>query len=692
MGWSEQQAGAADPQQAKQLSRAVTPKREVNPWPHLGVVWLLMTALYAATTSHSVGLEDDGLFILASHYAGIAHPPGYPLFTLIAHLFTTLPFATIAFKAHLASAVLGAAACSALWWCVWILLPGRIPAYAAALVYGLSVTFWSQSIVAEVYSLNALFFFLVLGICLSIEPNGKKQARLLGVLALIFGLSLTNHWPLMVLASPAFLIILWPSRGMVLRHLPLMIPFFLIGLLPYAWMILRSWSNPPISFYGPINSFADFWFIFSRKGYEGVDSSATAGLYDKLQFTNYFLLQTVKQFTPAGFVLAIIGFVRQGQIWGPRISAALITAFFCSSLLLVGLLGFDYDPVHVAAFRVYPLIAYGVMAVWAGLGVHAVASYVTTRTQQRRLGFVTSASLLAVLVAATFLVGLRNNYRGDFHYPSDFAFSVLESLPPNAVLFANDDIGFGTISYWHLLYEVRPDLSIYQIDGLALSNRLFDPLTATHEDKVVALRRFVTGTERPVFMLGSALPATGYDDFGLYAKLHKDLNAEARAVFDDELFDRYQILMAANHVSDEWLDVHRDYLSHKFGWVLAASSTGGEAQLIERLARYSALTENNLNGLLGVALGIISDTTTLHSAVLLDILQKSERLLDSTVSDRDLGLYLFASGAYFLAVNDYPMAEQMLVNSVETWPDPSNGAMDALLKLREALGSASAAE
>ena len=49
---------------------------------HAALVAGALFALYAFTAPHTVGLEDDGLFILSSYFLGIAHPPGYPLFTL----------------------------------------------------------------------------------------------------------------------------------------------------------------------------------------------------------------------------------------------------------------------------------------------------------------------------------------------------------------------------------------------------------------------------------------------------------------------------------------------------------------------------------------------------------------------------------------------------------------------------------
>ena len=87
--------------------------------------------LYLFTIPRTVVLEDDGLFLMVAKHLRIAHPPGYPLFTGIAHIFMQLPFGTDAFRGHLASAFLGALACGVLFGCarllgasVWAALTG----------------------------------------------------------------------------------------------------------------------------------------------------------------------------------------------------------------------------------------------------------------------------------------------------------------------------------------------------------------------------------------------------------------------------------------------------------------------------------------------------------------------------------------------------------------------------------------
>src|SRR3989440_10488903 len=179
-------------------------------WLQAAAVALALFALYAATAPRTVALEDDGLFILSSYFLAIEHPPGYPLFTWIGHLFTYLPVGSVAYRVHLASAMFGALTCAAAWLCARSLIEGRLPAYLAAFGLGVSPVFWSQAIIAEVYTLNTFFFAVLVFMGL------QGSARLLPWMAFIFGLSLSNHYPLMLLVAPAFLILLWPQRHALL--------------------------------------------------------------------------------------------------------------------------------------------------------------------------------------------------------------------------------------------------------------------------------------------------------------------------------------------------------------------------------------------------------------------------------------------------------------------------------------------
>src|SRR5256886_14687343 len=82
-----------------------------------GVVWIG----YYLTMAPELTLEDSGELATGSFYAGVPHPPGYPVWTIFTHLFTALiPYSNIAWRVGLASAVAGALACR-----VIALIPSR---------------------------------------------------------------------------------------------------------------------------------------------------------------------------------------------------------------------------------------------------------------------------------------------------------------------------------------------------------------------------------------------------------------------------------------------------------------------------------------------------------------------------------------------------------------------------------------
>ncbi len=210
-------------------------------------------ALYVCTLPRTVASEDDSLFLLAGVHLGVGHPPGHPLYTLIVHLFTRLPFGDPAFLGHLSSAMLGALACGGVYACARLLHASPVPALTAAWLFGVSEQFWSQAIIAEVYTLNALLFFATYALVLYGARDPRRGWPLVAAAA-AWGGGLANHWPLLVLATPGLLVALLPVRWDVLaRLLRLLGVALLTAAIPYAWMVWLSQQAPLISFYGSID-------------------------------------------------------------------------------------------------------------------------------------------------------------------------------------------------------------------------------------------------------------------------------------------------------------------------------------------------------------------------------------------------------------------------------------------------------
>src|SRR6266540_3786430 len=80
-------------------------------WLTFGVTALLVFIGYYLTLAPDLTLEDSGELATGSFYAGVPHPPGYPVWTMFTWLFTVLPISNIAYRVALSSAVAGAISC-----------------------------------------------------------------------------------------------------------------------------------------------------------------------------------------------------------------------------------------------------------------------------------------------------------------------------------------------------------------------------------------------------------------------------------------------------------------------------------------------------------------------------------------------------------------------------------------------------
>jgi hypothetical protein len=116
-------------------------------------------ALYTRTLAPSVAtLFDDSLeFPLVAHRLAIAHPTGYPLYTLLAKVFSLLSSRTVAGAVNYFSAVAAALTVALVYLVTRHWTRRRLPALLGAVFLAVSPVFWSQSVLAEVYTLNSAF-------------------------------------------------------------------------------------------------------------------------------------------------------------------------------------------------------------------------------------------------------------------------------------------------------------------------------------------------------------------------------------------------------------------------------------------------------------------------------------------------------------------------------------------------------
>src|SRR5215217_3853769 len=178
---------------------------------------------------------------------GIGHPTGYPTYLMLIHLFTYLPFGDHAYRVNLASAVYAALAVLVVYLAGLRLGRRAVAAAAGALAFGLSGAFWSQAVIAEVYTFEALLVALV--ILFALLWRDRRDDRYLLLTALLVGLSLTHHLT-SVLLVPAVLAFMFLTNRRVFSRTVLMLKslgLLLLGLLPLFYLPIRALMHAPLN-------------------------------------------------------------------------------------------------------------------------------------------------------------------------------------------------------------------------------------------------------------------------------------------------------------------------------------------------------------------------------------------------------------------------------------------------------------
>ncbi len=195
----------------------------MEPPPYLmaALVALGALVLYVITLAPTTQFWDTSEYIAAAYALGIPHPPGNPLFTIMAHTWGLVPLAAgYAMRINLLAATTSAiaAGCWFLigerWMRAWVPAkwPRRLAALAGATVAATAFTVWNQSVVNEkVYTLSLLSIALVLWLIVrwDDQPPGEAHDHYLLMIVYLLALTATNHM-MGVLVGPAVVLLLFP--------------------------------------------------------------------------------------------------------------------------------------------------------------------------------------------------------------------------------------------------------------------------------------------------------------------------------------------------------------------------------------------------------------------------------------------------------------------------------------------------
>ncbi len=425
----------------------------------------LSLGLFAWSAAPSVTGGDAGELLNASWTLGVAHPPGYPLYTLLAFFFAKLlPFGEVAWRYNFFSGVCGVAAGVVLGRLVERMATGPRADPRGSFCQGLitaslacfSPLAWRYSVVTEVFALNQLIVASFLSLLWRFLQDRTTRNWLW--LCFVAGLGASHHHTSVLVTGPILLGVLWSERERGLARTIQALGAGLSGLIPYAYLLWAAQSVPHMA-WGDTSTLAGALTHFLRREYGTFQlgnelTGDAASLFKRLWI---FFRDLVPNSALGIGLLLSIALLGEREPSHRRtflrlsiLGAGVYLVVFCH----LANLALD-RPLGLAVQSRFWLLGILFFSMWAGLG-SGMPRWKQLRT---RLA-------IAICVALTVWGVARESQRGTTQF-RDYARAVLESLPGGSMLLFEGDHAYGALYYVQKVQGIRPDLTLLHLNFLS---------------------------------------------------------------------------------------------------------------------------------------------------------------------------------------------------------------------------------
>ncbi|MCC7361869.1 MAG: DUF2723 domain-containing protein [Anaerolineales bacterium] len=601
--------------------------------------------VYTLTLAPGLLPADAGEFQLAGATLGIAHPPGFALYTLLSRVAALWPGAGPAAALNGLSALLAALALVLLYRVVVRLTALPLAGVVAAIVLGASTTFWAQATTTNIRMPAAAATLWALDRLLAYQAtlqtdNAKAQRRALAWLAFALGLGVAHHASLVFIGAVFGLYALWLRPAALRRPWPL-----LAGLIPFAAWLYFPLRGPAVGL-PRLATLAGFWEHVLARGFGGdmLYFATASALPARLAiFANTLTFE---------FTLPVLALMAVGTVAGfgkdRRVGAALLAATALHVFVAI-----TYRAPQTVE---YLLPAWALMGVWAGVGAAGVARGIVAagrRAPGRGADSLTAGAkaLLLVIVLA----------QGAATYPSykalaaddgprAYAQGVLTQAPPNAVILAP---WHWATPLWYLqqVEGRRSDVTVRYVlvepGGASLADTWVSAITAALPERPVVVTSFFEGEYR-----ATGLRFVPLGDTAAWQVLAGPLTAAPGGLQGAQTFGVWRLL----------------------GWRPSAAGPGETAVTV-------AWQSSGAPEAVSAYVHLLGPDGALHSQQ--DVAYPAERyasgevLLDRYVlpwrPDAPAGVYTLTAGLY--RPGGAPLAEAALITL--TWPPPGDARLVA---------------
>lgn len=518
---------------------------------------LVVGTVYFLTTARDLVLGDTPEFIAVAFSLGVAHPPGYPIATLLGHVFSLLPLDPLPFRVNLLSTVCGILTTGIVYLTAQRLVRDPIAAAIAALVFAFNPLVWRWFLVAEAFPLNNLLAALLIYL-LVVWQERPERARPLIAAAFVGGLGLANHQTI-VLLGPAILYVMWRGREVLLRRpliLAACVGAVVLGLLPYVYVPWAAARDPVLN-WGMISTVDDLVGHLLRRSY-GTGNLVTGGVFSGGS-PYQRVLALFESFTPLEGLLVVLGLT---QVYRARhwfgLFAVLAFVGAGPAFAAYANINLDLPATHVVLERFF-LMSHVAVAALAAFGVlfatNEARRFLRTRADLAPIAVrgIAAAAIAAGIVASYAAVDQSQN-----RVARQYAEDLLKTLDKGTVFLANgDDVGL-PISYLQIVENQRPDVRLVMV-GLIRGDWYVRHAQAMYPDVVFPFARYdprsatmkmlvEANQGRPIAYLGDfpdeslkeGYWAYGYGLVQLIEPLAKDIDLDQMVADNNRLMASYR--------------------------------------------------------------------------------------------------------------------------------------------------------
>lgn len=435
-------------------------------WTLVGL-GVALAALYGATLCPTIYSGDAAELATAASTFGIAHPPGYPLYSLVGNLWVrALPVGDVAWRVNLLSCASAVAAAVLLALALIRLGAGLAPAVFAALSLGLGLTFWSQAVISEVYAFDMLLAALTL--FMAARARAAQTLRAAALLLLCAALWI-GHRSVNLVYFPAIALLGWPALRRCWRS-PRAVAWSAAALLPAALALLYlplASARQPLLDTGDPETWSRFFALVSGQAYRHYLVGPSAAELGRI-------VGQLPRELGLALLLAPLGLL---ATWRRARAVALALGTLAAGCLIFAA---SYRVPDVAVFTLPALLALAALAAFGARSLLAALG--------RSAPAIVGPALLLAAAAALAATNLRDNDLRGQTLARDFARDVLAAAAPGALLISHvDTVSFslwyaqaverrrddalvvsrGRAVDWHQeqARRLRPDLQIPRYDG-----------------------------------------------------------------------------------------------------------------------------------------------------------------------------------------------------------------------------------